>query len=190
MIAVATDRYGVRIAGTNLRFELLVGLAIAVFVLVQQRLAPARRIGLVEACLVGWLFVSIFSSLLFSPARTASLRQTLLLAGLLVIYAVALALLRSIQDVVRAAWPWVAVGSAVAAVGLLESAAYVLVGSQAGISLEGSSSGSALLLLPKVTSTMWEPNIFGSFELTVWAMAFVLALASGQQAPAGKWLLR
>lgn len=190
MIAVATDRYGVRIAGTNFRFELVVALAIAVFVLVQQRLAPARRIGVVEACLVGWLFVAIFSSLLFSPARTASLKQTLLLAGLLLIYAVTLALLRSTQDIVRAAWTWVAVGGAVAAVGLLESAAYILAGSQAGISLEGSLSGGALLLLPKVTSTMWEPNIFGSFELTVWAMGFVLALAPRTPAPAGKWLLR
>lgn len=190
MIAVATDKYGVRIAGTNFRFELVVAFAIAVLVVAQQRLALAKRIGLVEVCLAGWLLVAILSSLLFSPARTSSLKQTVLLAGLLVIYAVTLAMLRSAHDFVRTAWIWIAVGSAVAAIGVLESAAYILTGSQAGISLEGSLSGGLLLLLPKVTSTMWEPNIFGSFELTVWALAFVLALVPRPQAPAAKWLLR
>jgi GT2 family glycosyltransferase len=189
MVAVATDRYGLRIAGTNFRFELVAAVLLVLFVVANRGLALVKRVGLIEVCLIGWLLVSTLSSLLFSPARAESLKQTLLLAVLLCIYAATVALVTSGQDLIRAALAWVAIGSAVALVGLVATVAYIAVGSRFGISLEGSSLGGATLLLPKVHSTMWEPNIFGSYQLTVWALAFALGLAPGHKTPRRRRLL-
>ena len=189
IIAVSTDRYGLRIAGANFRLELITAAVFVVGVLLTRGLASVKRIGLIEACLIGWLVVATISSLLFSPARSASLKLTLLLAGLLCLYAVTFALLRSGQDLVRASAAWVGVGSVVAGVGLVGAIAYILTDASFAISREGSLANGITYLLPKVNSTMWEPNIFGSYELTVWALAFVLSLAPGFQSPARSWLL-
>lgn len=187
--AVGTDRYGVRLGGTNFRLELIAAAVGAVLVVLSQGLAPARRAGLVELCLVGWLGVATVSSALFSPARGSSLKLTLLLAGLLCLYGVTFALVSTGRAVVRAAATWVAIGSVVAGVGVAGAVAYIINGSTFGISFDGRYANGLTLLLPKVHSTLWEPNIFGSYELTVWALAFALSLAPDFQSAVRRRLL-
>ncbi len=181
VVAVLTDRFGIRWHGINLRFELLAAGLLVLWLLLTQRRTAAPAVGLVEWCLLSWLVVGVFSSAVFSPAPTQSLKLTLLVAGLLGLYAVTVALLRSTQAIARIALIWVLVGAGVAAIGVVEAILYVVFGWHAGMSFDGSYEGGITIIAPKVHSTLWEPNIFGSCLLTVWALAF--ALSRGPASP-------
>ena len=187
--AVSADRFGIRWHGVNLRLELIAAVALALVAFVTRRMA-AIRMGVVELCLAGWLAVGAFSSVVFSPAPHESLRLTLVLVGMVGIYGLAVVFLPSRADLARAAVVWIGVGTLVAAIGIVEAILYVLVDSNSGIAFDGSAFGTIIVITPRVTSTMWEPNIFGSYLLTVWALAFALSRAPAAQTPRRKWALR
>jgi hypothetical protein len=187
--AVSADRFGIRWHGINLRLELIAAVVLALWAVVTWRVA-AVRIGLIEYCLAGWLAVGAFSSLVFSPAPRESLRLTLLLVGMVALYGLAVVFIRSRADLTRAALVWIAVGTVVAAFGIVEAILYALFDSHVGIAFDGTAAGNIVIIAPRVTSTMWEPNIFGSYLLTVWALAFALSLAPAAQTRGRTWALR
>jgi hypothetical protein len=187
--AVSADRFGVRWHGINLRLELIAAVVLALWAVITSRLAFVR-IGLIEWCLAGWLAVSAFSSLVFSPAPRESLRLTLLLVGMVALYGLAVGFIRSRADLVRAAYVWIAVGTIVSAIGIVEAILYTLFDSSAGIAFDGTAAGNIVIIAPRVASTMWEPNIFASYLLTVWALAFALSLSPGAQTRGRLWALR
>ena len=186
---VSADRFGIRWHGINLRLELIAALVLALWAVVTWRVA-AVRIGLIEYCLAGWLAVGAFSSLVFSPAPRDSLRLTLVLIGMVAIYGLAVVFMRSRADLTRGALVWTAVGTIVAAIGIVEAILYALFDSHVGIAFDGTAAGNVVIIAPRVTSTMWEPNIFGSYLLTVWALAFALSLAPAAQTRGRIWALR
>ncbi len=187
--AVSSDRLGVRWHGVNLRLELIAAVALALWAVVTWRIAPVR-IGLIEYCLAGWLAVGVFSSLVFSPAPRESLRLTLVLVGMVALYGLAVVFVRTRADLVRAALVWIGVGTVVAGIGIVEAILYALVDSHAGIAFDGTASGTTVVFAPRVASTMWEPNIFGSYMVIVWALAFALSRAPAARTSLRKWALR
>jgi hypothetical protein len=187
--AVSADRYGIRWHSLNLRLELIAAVVLALWAVVTWRVARLR-IGLIEWCLLGWLVVGAFSSLVFSPAPRESLRLTLVLAGMVAIYGVTVVFLRSRADLVRAAVVFVGVGSAVAAIGIVEAILYALFDSQVGITFDPSAAGAHIEFVPRVTSTMWEANILGSYLLIVWALAFALSRVPAARTPGRTWAFR
>lgn len=187
--AVSADRFGIRWHGINLRLELIAAGVLALWAVVTLRVA-AIRIGLVEWCLAGWLAVGAFSSVVFSPAPRESLRLTLVMVGMVALYGLTVLFLRSNADLARLAGIWVAVGTVVATIGIVEGTLYALFDWHAGIAFDGSSAGSITVFAPRVTSTMWEANIFASYLLTVWAMAFALSRTPAAQTRLRKWALR
>jgi len=190
LVGVASDRFGIRTHGLNLRLELLVGGLVLVWFLLRHGLTGRGRIGLIEWCLAGWLAAGAVSSLLFSPSPRQSLKLTLLIAGLLVLYTSALFFLRSAEAITWASEAWVIVGMGVAAIGIADALLFIVFGWQNGISFDGSLQDGITILTPKVHSTLWEPNIFGSYLLTVGALAFALSRASAFQSSGRKWWLR
>lgn len=187
-LAVSLDRLSVRVGGLNLRFELIVGGLVALWALwrlVRRRsLALALHdMGVIEWCLVGWLAVNVVSSLLFSPARGESLKLTIIMAGLLVIYAACVMLFRSREAVVWAAVALVVVGSGVATLGLLCALYFDLFGPNFGVLLERFYRDDLFVVTPKVQSVFWEPNLFGSYSLSVSVLAFALGRAPAYKSP-------
>lgn len=194
ILAVATDRFGIQVGGFNLRTELIVGILIAVVAAVRSGVTGVLRLvrsaGVVEYCLVTWLLLSFVSSALFSPMRAQSLKLTVLIAGFVVLYGVGFALLRSARLVTWAALTWIAVGSLVAVIGLVNALLYTVFGRSEGVTLEGNYQGNIFSLTPKIHSTMWEPNIFGSFALSVGILALALTCAPEFGSSKRLWLLR
>ena len=187
--AVSADRFGIRWHGVNLRLELIAAVVLAVWAVATWRIAPVH-IGVVEWCLVAWLGVGVLSSLIFSPAPRESLRLTLVLLGMVALYGLAVVFIRSASDLARAALVWVGVGTLAAAIGIVEAILYALFDSHAGIAFDGTVVGNLVEFAPRVTSTMWEPNIFASYLLTVWALAFALSRLPAARTPVRKWALR
>jgi O-Antigen ligase len=187
--AVSADRFGIRWHGVNLRLELIAAVVLAAGAVVTWRVAKLR-VGLIEWCLAGWLAVGAFSSVVFSPARGDSLRLTLLLVGMVALYGVTIVFLRTRANFVRAAVVWIAVGTVVAVIGMVDGILYVLFGSHVGIAFDGTAYGTVVVFAPRVTSTMWEANIFGSYMLIVWALAFALSLSPAARTPGRAWALR
>jgi hypothetical protein len=187
--AVSADRFGIRWRGINLRLELIAAVVLALWAVVTWRIAPVR-IGLIEYCLVAWLAVGAVSSLLFSPAPRESLRLTLVLVGVVALYGLTVVFIRSRADLARAALVLVGVGTVVAAIGIVEAIAYALFDSHVGIAFDGTALENIVEFAPRVTSTMWEPNIFASYLLIVWALAFALSRAPAAQTRGRKWALR
>jgi len=187
--AVSADRFGIRWHGVNLRLELIAAVVLAVWAFVTWRIG-AVHIGVVEWCLAGWLAVGAFSSIVFSPAPRDSLRLTLVLVGMVALYGLAVVFIRSRADLARAAVVWIAVGTIVAAIGIVEAILYSLIDSNVGIAFDGTAAGNIVIIAPRVASTMWEPNIFGSYLVTVWALAFALSLAPAAQTRGRTWALR
>jgi hypothetical protein len=191
VLVVAADRSGVRVSDNlNLRFELIAGGLVAVWGLWRLRGAAARGIGWVEGGLLGWLAVAGVASALFAPLPSESLKFTLLLAGLLTIYAAGFLLIRSAQAVVWAALAWVGVGTGVTLLGLAAALLYTTVGWTPGISFNRLYQDGIFSAVPMVYSTLWEANIFGSYALTVGVLAFALSRAPAFQAARLQWALR
>jgi hypothetical protein len=187
--AVSADRFGIRWHGVNLRLELIAAVVLAVWAVVTWRIA-AVHIGVVEWCLAAWLAVGAFSSIVFSPAPRESLRLTLVLVGMVALYGLAVVFVRTRADLARAALVWVGVGTVVAAIGIVEAIAYALFDSHVGIAFDGTAAGNVVEFAPRVTSTMWEANIFASYLVTVWALAFALSRVPAARTPGRKWALR
>lgn len=190
VLAVSVDRFGVRFGSLNLRVELLIGGLLALWCLVRSRGRALRGVGPIEWCLVGWLVTGGVSSVLFSPAPAESLRLTVLLAGFMTIYAAGFMLLRSPQAIKWAALLWVSIGSLVCFLALVAALLYMFFGSTWGLWLEGNYANGFLTVTPKVHSTLWEPNILGSYSLTVLVLAFALSCAPEFQATAWQRPLR
>ncbi|MEO8286968.1 MAG: O-antigen ligase family protein [Chloroflexota bacterium] len=189
VLAVATDHYSLGMGDIRLRFELIVGGLLAAWFFVRGRGAVLQRIGIIEYALLGWLAANIFSSLFFSPSRQDSLKNAIIIAGVLTIYLAGIILFNSAQAITWAAAAWVAVGAVVALIGLLEAALYTLFGTTDGINLERAYKDGNFILTPRVESTMWEPNIFGSFCATVGILALALTLAPDFRSPSRqRWL--
>jgi hypothetical protein len=190
-LVVASDRSGVRVSeNLNLRFELIVGGLVALWSLWRVRGAAGRGLGLVEACLLGWLIVAGAASALFAPLPSESLKFTVLLAGLLTIYAAGFLLIRSARAVIGAALAWVGVGTAVTLLGLVAALLYTTIGWTPGISFNRLYKDGVFSAVPMVYSTLWEANIFGSYALTVGLLAFALSRAPAFQVRRAQWLLR
>ena len=187
---VAADRAGVRVSDNlNLRFELIAGGLVALWGLWRLRGAAARGLGLVEGCLLGWLIVAGVASV-FAPLPSESLKFTVLLAGLLTLYAAGFLLIRSAQAVVWAALAWVGVGTVVTLLGLGAALLYTTVGWTPGVSFNRIYQDGIFSAVPMVYSTLWEANIFGSYALTVGVLAFALSRAPAFQAARPQWALR
>jgi hypothetical protein len=81
------------------------------------------------------------------------------------------------------------VGAVVALLGLLSALLYSLVGWTGGVNLERAYRDGVFILTPRVQSTMWEPNIFGSYSITVAIVALALSLSPQLSSPAHqRWL--
>jgi hypothetical protein len=189
VIIVGADRLGMSVAGVNLRLELVTGGLLALWFFVRTRGAVVQRLGVVEYALLGWLAVNVISSLLFSPSPPDSLKNAASIAGVLTIYLLWLMLFNSAQAVTWAAVTWVAVGAVVSLVGLLWAFLYTFFGWTSGIGLERAYRDGNFILTPRVQSTMWEPNIFGSYSVTVGVLALVLSLSPEFGSPTRqRWL--
>ncbi len=190
-LVVAADRTGIRVSDTlNLRIELIVGGLVALWCLWRQRREAGRGLGVVEGGLLGWLGVAGVSSALFAPLPSESLKFTVMLAGLLTVYAAGFMLVRSAQAVVWAALAWVSVGTGVTVLGLGAALLYTTVGWTPGVSFNRLYQDGIFSAVPMVYSTLWEPNIFGSYTLTVGVLAFALSRAPAFQAARPQWALR
>jgi hypothetical protein len=189
VLVVATDRLGISAGGLNLRLELIVGGLLALWFLLRTRGAVIQRLGVAEYALLGWLAANVLSSLLFSPTPQESLKNAAVIAGVLTIYLLGLMLFTSASVIVWAAVAWVAVGAVVALLGLLSALLYSIVGWTGGVNLERAYRDGVFILTPRVQSTLWEPNIFGSFSITVAILALALSLSPHLSSPAHqRWL--
>jgi hypothetical protein len=185
VLAVATDRLGIRVGGLNLRVEILAAGVVVLWALLRSRGDVLAGWGVVEWALAGWVVVNALSSVLFSPDPIDSLKNTGVVAGLFMVYLAAQMLLRSRGMLVWGAVAWVAVGASVTLLGVLSAVWYNLAGPNPGMLLERFYRDGVFTVTPKVQSTLWEPNIFGSYSLTVLALAFALSLAP--EFRAGAW---
>ena len=183
--AVATDRLGIHVGDFNLRLEFITGGLVAMVAVLTGRQAALCGWGLVDLCLGGWLIVNLVSSLLFSPDPLKSLKFVVLLAGLLTIYVAARLLVKSEAALVWAASAFVALGSAVALLGVVCALLFNVIGPNFGIFLEKFYRGEVLVVIPKVQSVLWEPNIYGSFLLVVCVLASALVMG---QRPTRLWV--
>lgn len=183
VLAVAVDRLGIRVGGLNLRVELLVAGLVVLWALVRGRGDALSGWGLVELGLAGWVLANAMSSVLFSPEPGESLKNTAVVAGLFIVYLAARMLLRSRGMLVWAAVVWVGVGVGITLLGIGSAVWYNLAGPNPGVLLERFYREGVFVVTPKVQSTLWEPNIFGSYSLTVMAIAFALGIAPEFRAP-------
>lgn len=189
--AVAVDRVGLRLTGYfNVRFELVAGGLVAAGALWRWRGAALPGLGAIEGCLLGWLAAGALASLLFAPNVLDSLKFAILLAGLLTLYAASRMLLRSARALTWGAVAWVAVGAGVTLLGLLDALLYMTTGWTSGISFNRLYENGVFSAVPMVHSTLWEANLFGSYTLTVAALAFALSRAPAFAPPARQWALR
>jgi hypothetical protein len=188
--AVVSDSIRLEIGDVNLRPEIVVGALLAVWYSFRGGLAELKRAGIIEWCILGWLFVSALSSLLFSPQPGVSLRLTVLLAGLVMLYFVGLMLFRSRDAVVWGGMVWVTAGMVVASLAVIAALTYIAFGWTLGITLEANYQGDIFSVTPKVHSTLWEPNILGSYSLTVGMLAFALGCAPAFRSPKWQWWSR
>jgi hypothetical protein len=177
VLAVATDRLGIRVGGLNLRIEILAAGVILLWALLRSRGEAIEGWGIVEWAIAGWVVVNALSSVLFSPDQIDSLKNSAVVAGLFMVYLAAQMLLRSRGMLVWGAVAWVAAGACVTLLGVLSAVWYDLAGPNPGVLLERFYRDGVFTVTPKVQSTLWEPNIFGSYSLTVLALAFALSLA-------------
>ena len=189
--AVVSDSIKLDIGDVNLRPEIVVGALLAVWYAFRGGLSELRRSGIIEWCILGWLFVNALSSLLFSPQPGVSLRLTLLLAGLVMLYFVGIMLFRSRDAVVWGGVVWVTAGVVVAALAVIAALTYIAFGWTLGVTLEANYQGDLFTVTPKVHSTLWEPNILGSYSLTVGMLAFALGRAPAfRGSPGWQWWSR
>jgi hypothetical protein len=186
--ATGIDRFSIRIFETNFRLELMAGGLVFLYCVLTMRSTLLLRLGWIEICLGGWLAVSLVSSALFSPRPASSLKLTVLLAGLVTIYLATRLLLNTAAAVEWGALLYVAVGAGVCFVGLVNALAFRLIGAGSGISFNRLYDGNTFSALPMVHSTIWEPNIFGSYALSVAVLASALALAPSVSSGA-RWRL-
>lgn len=190
VLVVGTDHLSLRVGSVNLRVELIVGGLLTLWFLARSRGAVIQQLGIVEYALLGWLAANVLASLLFSPSPADSLKNVAVIAGVLTIYLLGLMLFRSAQMVTWAVVAWVAVGAAVALLGLVSAFLYTFMGWTGGIGLERAYNDSIFILTPRVQSTMWEPNIFGSYCMTVGILALALSLAPEFSTPTRQGWLR
>lgn len=176
-VSAGADRALWRVGDTNLRFELVLGLLALAVALLYYRSRALAAMGAIEWLLVGWLGLNVVSSVAFSPRPSESLRSSLVLVGLLAIYLAVVLLLRSRSAALWATCLWVATGAAVALLGLVEAVLFTVAGSTQGISLHRAYSDGELTVVPMVTGTIWEPNLYGAFSLSAGLVAASLALA-------------
>ncbi|MGA7732027.1 MAG: O-antigen ligase family protein [Chloroflexia bacterium] len=177
VLAVATNRLGLRVGGFNLRLEFIVGGILSAIALFRQRATALRTLGPVDLCLGGWLAINLISSLLFSPDVRESLKYVAILVGLLTIYAAARLLVRPGASLEWAAVAVVGAGAMVALLGLGCAILFGMMGPNFGVLLERFYRDGVFVVTPKVQSVLWEPNIYGSFSLAVCALASALVLA-------------
>ena len=190
VLFVSIDRFSITVSGLNLRLELIAGGLLALWFFVRSRGDILQRLGVIEYSLIAWLAVNIFASLAFSPSPPESLKNAVIIAGVLTIYAVGLMVFSSMQAITWAAVAWVGVGAVVAVMGLASAFLYTLFGWTGGINLERAYTNGIFLLTPRVQSTVWEPNIFGSYCVTVGILALALSLSPEFSTPRKQWWLR
>lgn len=171
------DRFIIRVDGTNYRVELLVGGLCLISALILLGRFAWRALGWVEYLLAGWVGVSVLSSLLFAPDPADSLKLTVLLAGLLVIFLAVVLLLRDRKSLYSFALLWVAIGSGVVFLGVVQGLLFTFFGITTGMHFNRSYVDGTFSAIPMVTGTVWEPNLFGSFALAVAAVAAGLSFA-------------
>jgi hypothetical protein len=188
-VSVGSDRSFWRVGDANLRVELVAGIVTLLAALLYYWRRALAATGAIEWLLTGWFVLNLVSSAAFSPVPQESLRLSLVLFGLLSIYFSVVFLVRSRSAALWAARLWVATGAAVAVVGLAEAAVFALFGATPGISLHRDYSEGVLTVVPMVTSTIWEPNLFGAFTLATGLVAVGLCLAPVRGATAGRWPL-
>lgn len=190
VIGVATDRLGIEVGSYNIRSEFIVGAVVALIALVRQGWVALRRFGLVDACLAGWLGANVVSSLFFSPDTAESLKYVALLVGLMTIYAATRLLVRSGASLEWAAVLFAGAGALVAIIGLVCALLFRVIGPNPGILLERFYRDGVFVVTPKVQSILWEPNIYGSFSLSVCAIVAALTLARLQRGDRQDSLIR
>jgi hypothetical protein len=122
------------------------------------------------------MLVNAISSF-FSPDPSQSLKNTIIVMGLLVIYAACFMLLKSREAVIWAILAWVVVGTAVTLLGVIAALWFDLFGPNFGVLLERFYREGEFSVAPKVQSTLWEPNLYGSHAFTVSIIAFALGRA-------------
>jgi O-Antigen ligase len=189
VLATGIDRFIVRVESTNFRVELLVGgVAFLAGVALLGR-ASWRALGLIEWLLLAWLALSLALSILFSPQPADSVKLTVLLAGLVVIFLATVLLLRSREGVFWCALLWVAIGSGVVLLGLVQGLLFTFFGITKGMHFNRTYEDGIFSAIPMVTGTVWEPNLFGSYSLAVGAMAAGLAFAPQLSSRAWQWRL-
>jgi len=181
--ATATDHLSLSAGGLNLRTELLVGGLVAVWAVARSRGAALRTLGIIEVCVLGWLGANVAASLVFAPDKKESLKFAVIIAGLVILYIGARLLLGSEEAVVWAASAWVAAGAGVGLIALACALLYTFFGIDAGLTLDRAYQDGIFTVTPKVQGTMWEPNILGSYSLTVAALGFALSMAPAFATP-------
>jgi hypothetical protein len=186
---VSIDRYSISTGIVNLRLELIAGGLIALWLFVRSRGAVLQRLGIIEYALLAWLAANVVSSLAFSPSPPDSLKNAGIIAGVLTIFLVGLMLFTSARVITWAVLAWVGVGAVVALLGLASALLYTAFGWTGGINLERIYVNGVFVLTPRVQSTIWEPNIFGSYCITVGILAFALILSPQFSAPRSRLLL-
>ncbi len=176
-VAAGADRVLWRSGETNIRLELVAGLVATVLALFYFRRRALAVLGIVEWLLIGWVGLNFAVSITVSPEKAESLKAALILVGLLAIYLAVLWLVRSTSAATWAMVLWSAVGAAVSLFGIVGAALFSLTGSTAGISLHRIYDEGLLTVVPLVTSTIWEPNLFGAFALSTGLVAAALTMA-------------
>lgn len=188
VLAVATDRLGLRVGGFNVRLEFVAGVLVVALALLKQGTTALRLVGTVDLLLAGWFAANLLSSLLFSPDTGESLKNVAILGGLMSIYVATRLTVRSAEGAVWASGLFVVAGAGMSAVGIGSALLFHVVGPNFGIVLERFYRDGIFVLTPKVQSLLWEPNIYGSFSLAVCALASAFVMAqrkSPDKSPAG-----
>ncbi len=188
-LATGIDKFIVRIDSTNFRVELLVGGVALVAGIALLGRSAWRALSLIEWLLLAWLGLSLLSSLVFSPDPIDSIRLTILLAGLIVIYLAATLPLRSLESVFWGTMVWVAIGSGVILLALVQGLLFTFFGVTTGMHFNRTYENGTFSAVPMVTGTVWEPNLFGSYSLVVAILGAGLAFAPQLAGRAWQWRL-
>lgn len=177
ILITGIDRFIIRVGGTNFRVELVVGGVALLGGLLILGKSARHSLGIVEYLVLGWLALNFASSLLFAPDTVASLRMCILLTGLVVLFFATLLPLRTREGVYWASVLWASIGAGIVFLGLVQGLLFTFFGITTGMHFNRSYIDGIFSAVPMVTGTVWEPNLFGSYALSVALVSAGLAFS-------------
>ena len=166
-VGAAVPRISLKLFGLNLKVEHIAVLIVS-GVFVSCFWKRPRPLALPDRFLIGLLVVTYFSSILFSPEPSTTLKNAIIFTLALSPYWILRVLVSDANILRRAMSLFLAVGAIAGVYGVLCFISHVLFGTMLGVTYYSDG-------LPAIHGSQWEPNIFGSFMSCFAAMFLFLA---------------